>query len=111
MAGLIEHVSMLPLDNVKVPINIINLDSLASFTQFKIHVDNQNIKVMHCFKFRSHGMKAYFSGYGAVTIGCMPAHALYFSSYEVDNLFSISFSFLKHILMLMMRIYTQKSLP
>ncbi|CAD8057139.1 unnamed protein product [Paramecium primaurelia] len=67
LAGLIEHVSMLPLDNVKTHLQVL---PNSKFSQTFLSLKKQ-------------GLKTFFNGYGAVTAGCMPAHAFYFSSYEI----------------------------
>ena len=66
-AGLSEHLSMLPLDNVKTHCQA---GSNLSLTEIIRNI------------YRSGGLKNFYSGLSVMAMGCVPAHAIYFSIYE-----------------------------
>lgn len=67
LAGLSEHLSMLPLDNVKTHCQA---GSELSFSQIIRSI------------YRSGGLSNFYSGSSVLAMGCVPAHAIYFSIYE-----------------------------
>lgn len=72
MAGLTEHLSMIPIDNVKTHCQAGRSLTIRQIIS-KIYVTG--------------GIPNFYSGSAAVATGCIPAHALYFSIYEQSKLF------------------------
>lgn len=66
-AGLSEHILLLPLDNIKTHLQTIS--------------PNLKNAVNHIMK--SNGVFGFFNGSLVVSIGCIPAHAFFFMSYEI----------------------------
>jgi len=66
MAGLSEHLSMLPLDNVKT-----HCQAGSHLSLFQIM---KNI-------YNAGGLSNFYSGSSVLAMGCIPAHAIYFSIY------------------------------
>lgn len=66
-AGLSEHLSMLPLDNVKT-----HCQAGSHLSLFQII---KNI-------YKAGGLPNFYSGSSVLAMGCIPAHAIYFSIYE-----------------------------
>lgn len=67
LAGLSEHLSMLPLDNIKT-----HCQAGSHLSLFQIM---RNI-------YRTGGLTNFYSGSSVLAMGCIPAHAIYFSIYE-----------------------------
>ena len=67
LAGLSEHLSMLPLDNVKTHCQA---GSHLSFWQIIRNI------------YSAGGLSNFYSGSSVLAMGCVPAHAIYFSIYE-----------------------------
>ena len=66
LAGLSEHLSMLPLDNVKT-----HCQAGSHLSLFQII---KNI-------YKAGGLSNFYSGSSVLAMGCIPAHAIYFSIY------------------------------
>ena len=66
-AGLSEHLSMLPLDNIKTHCQA-----------------DKNLRYLEIIKsINEHGgLRNFYSGSSILAMGCIPAHAIYFSIYE-----------------------------
>jgi solute carrier family 25 iron transporter 28/37 len=73
LAGLAEHVVMLPIDSVKT-----RIQSLCPCVEAKCPTPIHGIASV----VRREGWTRPLRGVGAVAVGTMPAHALYFSVYE-----------------------------
>lgn len=67
LAGLSEHLSMLPLDNIKT--------HCQAGSQFRLRQIVKNI-------YNTGGLLNFYSGSSVLAMGCIPAHAIYFSIYE-----------------------------
>ena len=70
MAGLSEHLSMLPLDNLKTHCQA---GSRHSISQIMLAI------------YEAGGYANFYSGSSALALGCVPAHAVYFSIYEYSR--------------------------
>lgn len=66
-AGITEHISMLPLDNIKT--------HCQAGSRFKLTEIMKSI-------YETGGLKNFYSGSSILAMGCIPAHAIYFSIYE-----------------------------
>lgn len=66
IAGLSEHLSMLPLDNVKTHCQA---GSHLPFSQIIRNI------------YEVGGLSNFYSGSSVLAMGCIPAHAIYFSIY------------------------------
>ena len=66
-AGLSEHLSMLPLDNIKTHCQA------GSHLRFREIIRNI---------YNHGGISNFYSGSSVLAMGCIPAHAIYFSIYE-----------------------------
>lgn len=66
-AGITEHLSMIPIDNVKTHCQV-----------------GRSLKISQIVKkiYRSGGYSNFYAGSSVVAAGCIPAHALYFSIFE-----------------------------
>ena len=83
IAGMCEHITMLPFDNIKV---IITINERLGYKSTPIQV---SCKLWHNYSILFYdaskgGIKSFFTGISASSSGCMPAHALQFSVYEVN---------------------------
>lgn len=67
LAGISEHLSMIPIDNVKTHCQVA---SRLSITQIVRKIYNAG------------GLGNFYAGSSIVALGCAPAHAIYFSIYE-----------------------------
>jgi hypothetical protein len=67
LAGLFEHLSMLPLDNVKT--------HCQAGSHLSLYQIIKNI-------YKAGGLSNFYSGSSVLAMGCIPAHAIYFSIYE-----------------------------
>jgi solute carrier family 25 iron transporter 28/37 len=79
LAGLAEHVVMLPIDSVKT-----RVQSLCPCAEAKCPTPIHGIASV----MRKEGWARPLRGIGAVAIGTMPAHALYFTTYEKSKVSS-----------------------
>ena len=67
MAGITEHLSMIPVDNVKTHCQATrNISTLKIISKI----------------YQAGGLSNFYAGSSAVVAGCIPAHAIYFSIYE-----------------------------
>ena len=66
VAGVGEHVLLLPLDNLKTHIQTRSPNLKSAYTEI-----NQN------------GFRNFFRGSSIITIGCIPSHAFFFVNYEI----------------------------
>ena len=66
MAGISEHLSMIPIDNVKTHSQVAR---------------NSVVEIISKI-YKSGGLSNFYSGSAVVATGCIPAHAIYFSIYE-----------------------------
>lgn len=66
-AGVSEHLSMIPIDNIKTHCQVAK----------KIPISQIVSKIYH-----SGGLANFYSGSSIVAVGCAPAHAIYFAMYE-----------------------------
>ena len=66
-AGITEHLSMIPIDNVKTHCQVGRSLTISQIVR-KIY--------------RSGGYSNFYAGSSVVASGCIPAHALYFSIFE-----------------------------
>ena len=65
IAGISEHVALLPLDSLKT------------------HLQTKHAKLSHAFTdIRASGLGAFYRGSGVIAFGCVPSHALFFLNYE-----------------------------
>lgn len=69
LAGVMEHVGMFPLDTIKTHIQ-------ASTTKLGFWSTTRRL-------YRENGLSRFYSGANVIASGCIPAHACYFSTYEV----------------------------
>jgi len=67
IAGLSEHLSMIPIDNVKTHCQ-------AGRSLSSLQIINKIYK--------AGGLTNFYAGSSVVAMGCAPAHAIYFSIYE-----------------------------
>ena len=68
IAGISEHTVILPLDNIKT------------------HIQKTGASTRQVFKtLRTFGYNNFYQGAGIISLGCVPSHALYFSSYEISK--------------------------
>ena len=67
LAGITEHLSMIPVDNVK--------------THCQATHNISTLKIIRKI-YQAGGLSNFYSGSSAVVAGCIPAHAIYFSIYE-----------------------------
>lgn len=66
IAGLAEHILVLPIDNIKT------------------HIQTTSPKLSIAFReIRYHGLLNFFKGTSIVTLACIPSHALFFTNYEI----------------------------
>lgn len=65
LAGLTEHLLLLPIDNIKTHVQTTSANNLAALREISCK-----------------GLPSFYSGAGVVTLGCMPSHALFFLNYE-----------------------------
>ena len=66
LAGMSEHLSMIPIDNVKTHCQAGKKYTISHYVS-KIY--------------KSGGLKNFYAGSSIVAFGCAPAHAIYFSIY------------------------------
>ncbi|WCJ34790.1 Mitochondrial substrate carrier family protein [Euphorbia peplus] len=73
IAGSVEHMAMFPVDTIKT--------HMQALTSCPI----KSVSVTHAFRsiLQSQGPSAFYRGIGAMGLGAGPAHAVYFSVYEV----------------------------
>jgi solute carrier family 25 iron transporter 28/37 len=65
IAGISEHVALLPLDNLKT------------------HLQTKHTKLSSAFRdISSTGLSTFYRGSSIIALGCIPAHAIYFLNYE-----------------------------
>lgn len=69
LAGVVEHTAFLPLDNLKTHQQ--SLIGRKPFTEIISHIYRQ-----------PGGFLNFWRGSGVMALGCIPAHALFFSIYE-----------------------------
>ena len=68
IAGIAEHTACLPLDNMKT------------------HVQKTGASMRQVFHtIRNLGYHHFYKGFGIISMGCIPSHALFFSSYEISK--------------------------
>ena len=68
IAGISEHTVILPLDNIKT------------------HIQKTGASTRQVFKtLRTFGYNNFYQGAGIISFGCIPSHALFFSSYEISK--------------------------
>jgi len=72
MAGVTEHLAMLPFDTIKTHVQV----SEGKFSAF------DTAKRLYA----AEGMSKFWRGASFLASGCVPAHALYFSVYELSKL-------------------------
>jgi solute carrier family 25 iron transporter 28/37 len=66
MAGLTEHLSMLPLDNIKTHYQANRRANLFSILA----------RILE-----GPGLRGFYAGSSVLALGCVPAHGIYFSLY------------------------------
>ena len=72
IAGISEHTIILPIDNMKT------------------HIQKTGASTKQVFKtLRKFGYSHFYQGAGIISIGCIPSHALYFSTYEITKKYFI----------------------
>ena len=71
LAGIIEHLTILPLDIIK--------------THQQSSLFRSNIMKTGSYIYNSGGMKKFWRGTMPITLGCIPSHALFFSIYEISR--------------------------
>lgn len=68
IAGIAEHTACLPVDNMKT------------------HVQKTGASMRQVFRtLRNSGYQNFYQGFNIISLGCIPSHALYFSSYEITK--------------------------
>jgi hypothetical protein len=72
IAGITEHVTMLPVDTVKTHMQVFKGKYSAMETARKLY--------------KNEGILKFWRGASVLASGCIPAHALYFSVYEFSKL-------------------------
>jgi len=72
IAGITEHVAMLPFDTVKTHMQVFDGKYTAVQTAKRLY--------------QSEGLSKFWRGASVLASGCIPAHALYFSVYEFSKL-------------------------
>ncbi|KAL1816463.1 hypothetical protein DCAR_0520862 [Daucus carota subsp. sativus] len=72
IAGMVEHMSMFPIDTIKTQMQTLNSCPIKS------------VSIRHALTsiFRSQGLGGFYRGIAAMGLGAGPAHAVYFSVYE-----------------------------
>ncbi|XP_073057854.1 uncharacterized protein [Primulina eburnea] len=73
VAGMVEHMAMFPVDTVKTQMQALGSCPIRSVS---VKLALQSI-------LRSDGLKGLYRGIGAMGLGAGPAHAVYFSVYEL----------------------------
>lgn len=73
IAGMVEHMAMFPVDTIKTQMQALSSCPIKSITV------NQAVRSI----LKSDGARGLYRGIAAVGIGAGPAHAVYFSVYEV----------------------------
>jgi len=75
-AGILEHTSTFPMDTVKT--------HMQSYCAHCPNKDNcaTTLRRIYC---KSNGISGFYRGIQTMLYGCAPAHALYFSSYELTK--------------------------
>ncbi|KAL8055896.1 hypothetical protein ABFX02_04G084800 [Erythranthe guttata] len=71
-AGMVEHMSMFPVDTIKTRMQALGSCPIKSASV------NQAVRSI----LKSDGPKGFYRGIGAMALGAGPAHAVYFSVYE-----------------------------
>ena len=71
MAGVIEHCSLLPIDIIK--------------THQQSALYKTNIHETVSFIYQTGGGAKFWRGTGPMVAGCIPAHAIFFSIYEISR--------------------------
>lgn len=69
MAGIMEHWGMYPFDTIKTHMQ-------ASHTKLGFITTVRRL-------YREHGLLRFYNGVNVIASGCVPAHACYFSTYEI----------------------------
>lgn len=65
-AGIAEHVTLLPIDNLKT------------------HIQTKSPNIKTAFNsIRQSGYQNFFRGSGIIALGCIPSHAFFFMNYEI----------------------------
>ena len=68
IAGISEHTIILPFDNMKT------------------HIQKTGASTRQVFKtLRKFGYSNFYQGAGIISVGCIPSHALFFSTYEITK--------------------------
>ncbi|XP_073294254.1 uncharacterized protein [Primulina huaijiensis] len=73
VAGMVEHMAMFPVDTVKTQMQALGSCPIRSVS----------VKLALKSILRSDGLKGLYRGIGAMGLGAGPAHAVYFSVYEL----------------------------
>ena len=81
-AGLAEHVSIFPLDTLKTQLQCERCGSTSP------------LKTWNCAEriVKKEGLFRLWRGVGAMFMGCVPAHAAYFSIFEVTKMKLITYN-------------------
>lgn len=70
IAGVVEHTSFLPIDNVKTH-------------QQSLTVKRPVSEIVHHIRSQPGGLLNFWRGSSVMVLGCVPAHAMFFSIYEI----------------------------
>ncbi|KAJ4952989.1 hypothetical protein NE237_029821 [Protea cynaroides] len=84
IAGMVEHMAMFPVDTLKTRMQMVGASSAASCSSCptKSHRQPQFGRFLASIM-RTEGPLGLYRGIGAMGLGAGPAHAVYFSVYEV----------------------------
>uniref|UniRef100_A0A7S2K8S8 Mitochondrial carrier protein n=1 Tax=Leptocylindrus danicus TaxID=163516 RepID=A0A7S2K8S8_9STRA len=74
IAGIVEHTATFPMDTIKT--------HMQSYCAICPNKDNCATTAERIYG-RTNGIRGFYRGVQTMLYGCVPAHALYFSSYEV----------------------------
>ncbi|KAF5193390.1 Mitoferrin [Thalictrum thalictroides] len=81
VAGMVEHMAMFPVDTLKTRIQMLGTTSTSSSAAFS--PDRHNVGRVFAKIMRKEGAVGLYRGIGAMGLGAGPAHAVYFTVYEV----------------------------
>ncbi|KAF9614580.1 hypothetical protein IFM89_019327 [Coptis chinensis] len=80
VAGMVEHMAMFPVDTLKTRMQMLGTTSTASSSAHRHNAGKVFSSIM-----RKEGPLGFYRGIGAIGLGAGPAHAVYFTVYEVSK--------------------------
>ncbi|KAK9276823.1 hypothetical protein L1049_006360 [Liquidambar formosana] len=82
VAGMVEHMAMFPVDTLKTRMQMLGASSSSSAASSSPHRQAEFIRFVASIV-RNEGPLGLYRGIGAMGLGAGPAHAVYFSVYEI----------------------------